>query len=131
MREIGAFILSQLGTPEKPFADESFAALGPLLEDPYWEVRYAAAMAVGFLADADRQPPQAMRDRIIELARDESADVRAGVAVALGSIHHPVAAASLSRLLDDGDPGVQQDAELGLELRDVYGFDGGTRAAAE
>lgn len=43
MREIAAFILGQLGTPAYPFAAASFPVLGRLMEDPYWEVRRAAA----------------------------------------------------------------------------------------
>lgn len=131
MREIGAFVLGQLGTPGRPFAEESFAALGPLLDDPYWEVRRAAAGAIGFLSDAGRQAPASVQDRLIALADDPMPDVRTSVAVALGTIDDPRAATCLERLLDDENPVVRDDAELGIELREGRGFDGDRRAAAE
>jgi HEAT repeat protein len=131
MREIAAFILGQLGTPDRPFAAESFPALGRLLDDPYWEVRRAAAAAVGSLSGPGCQAPRAVQDRVIALAADATPDVRTSVAVALGTIDDNRAKACLERLLDDEDQTVREDAQLGLELRAACGLDGGGRVAAE
>ena len=119
MREIAAFILGQLGTPERPFAAESFPVLGRLLDDPYWEVRRAAAGAVGMLSGPGRQADPAIQGRLLDLAGDRVPDVRASVAAALGTIDDARARSRLERLLDDDDPQVRDDAELGLELLEL------------
>lgn len=119
LREIAAFILGQLGMPDYPYADASFPVLGRLMDDPYWEVRRAAAGAVGALSGPGRQAAPSVRDRLVALAAADVPDVRASVAVALGTVDDPRARTCLERLLDDHDPVVRDDAELGLELLDL------------
>lgn len=133
MREIAAFVLGQLGTPAYPYAAGSFPILGRLMEDPYWEVRRAAAGAVGTLSGPGRQADVSVQGRLVALAVDKVPDVRASVAVALGMIDDPRARACLERLLDDDEPVVRDDAELGLELLDIDGDGeaGHERVAAE
>lgn len=133
MREIAAFVLGQLGTPAYPYAAASFPVLGRLMEDPYWEVRRAAAGAVGTLSGPGRQADASVQGRLVALAVDAVPDVRASVAVALGMIDDPRARACLERLLDDDEPVVRDDAELGLELLDTDGDGeaGHERVAAE
>lgn len=114
MREVAVFVLAQLGTPKRPYADQTFPALLPLLNDPYWEVRRAAAQAVGCLSWVVPIPAD-IRDRLLALATDEAADVRTAVAAALGSVDDPRTTACLLRLADDDDPVVRDDAESSLE----------------
>ena len=131
MREIAAFVLGQLGTPDRPFAKESFPILGRLLDDAYWEVRRAAIGAIGSLSEPGRQAPPAIRERVLALAADPVPEVRTSVAVALGTIDDVGAKTCLEHLLDDEDQSVRDDARLGLELRAACGLDGGGRVAAE
>lgn len=74
-----------------------------------------------------------MQDRLVALTDDDVPDVRASVAVALGMIDDPRARSCLERLLDDDEPVVRDDAELGLELLDLEDEDaaGHERVAAE
>src|SRR4051812_89619 len=65
MREIAAFVLGQLGSPECPYADQTFPALDELLRDPYFEVRSAAAGAIGSLASLGHQPPDHLRAHLV------------------------------------------------------------------
>lgn len=131
MREIAAFILGQLGTADRPFAQESFPALGRLLDDAYWEVRRAAVGAIGSLSEPGRQAPRAVRDRVLALATDAAPDVRTSVSVALGTIDDPQARVCLERLLEDEDRRVREDAQLGLDIMEADRLDGGGRVAAE
>ena len=131
MREIAAFVLGQLGLTGRPYARPSYPVLARLLDDPYWEVRRAAAGAVGTLAEA-LQPPEGLRDRLFALATDDKADVRTAIAAALGSVDDPRTEACLARLADDDDPVVRDDAEFSLELREeLKGDEAAHPASAE
>lgn len=78
MREIGVFILGQLGTPDFPYKSESTQLIAErLTSDKSYAVRVAAAAALGQLKAIDQL------DVLIRATSDESADVRACVAFAL------------------------------------------------
>ena len=109
-REIAAFLLGQLGTPNYPYRDKSIPYLRKLLFDDYYEVRGVAASSLGWL-HAD----EAAYD-LITLACDPEAYVREGVAFALGrvSLTKDVQVV-LEKLADDADSGVREWALFSLE----------------
>jgi hypothetical protein len=76
-REVAAFVLGQLGHPTCPFATDSFPILDTLLEDPYWEVRVQALVAIASLAMLDHEPQDYVIRRFAERAYDDQREVRA------------------------------------------------------
>jgi HEAT repeat protein len=70
-REIAAFILGQLGTPDRPFKAASIAPLEKLCADAAHEVRVAALAALGHLGAS------AAAQSIRRARRDSHPDVRA------------------------------------------------------
>jgi HEAT repeat protein len=124
VREQGAFVLGQLGTPERPYSEESVPILISLLEnDPDEDVRAAAAFALGHLGN-----PQAI-SHLIDYANDESVEIKFGVAFSLGCFFEsPEVVAPLISLSADADEDVRNWATFGLgtcldidtkELRDA------------
>lgn len=107
-REIGAFLLGQLGTPNMPFRDESVPLLElRLSEDPSPAVREAAAAALGHLHALQSV------DVLISAACDETAQVRAAVAFSLSRLQDsPRAISCLKQLQHDLDPMVREWASI-------------------
>jgi HEAT repeat protein len=108
IREVAAFGLGQLGTPEKPFRAVSSELLVDLLSrDESADVRAAAAAALGHLF-VDESLPEASARALSTAAADSDARVRACVAFAL-SAHRdsPVAARVLRDLEHDEDADVR------------------------
>lgn len=73
-REIGAFLLGQIGTPERPYREESVPLLVSLCRDKAPEVRVAALAALGHLkaSEAAKVVERAKRDpepEVKEMAR--------------------------------------------------------------
>lgn len=99
-REIGAFILGQLGTPKLPYKEKSVPLLERILTtDRSASVRAAAAAALGHLRARESI------DVLVRAAGDRSRDVRSCVASAL--IRFPrsgKARMCLNRLSQDEDP---------------------------
>lgn len=115
VREICAFILGQLGTPDMPYRNNSWPLLLELLSDQAPEVRAAAAAALGHLC-FDSMPFEVERALILR-SKDHDKDVRSCVAYALGnSSGSEDAKKVLYQLKEDEDPSVQTYAELGLDL---------------
>lgn len=109
-REIAAFLLGQLGTPDYPYRDKSIPYLRKLLLDDYYEVRGVAASSLGWL-----HAHEATYD-LIALACDSEAYVREGVAFALGRLNPTLEIhLTLKKLADDTNLGVREWAELSLE----------------
>ncbi len=109
-REIAAFILGQLGTPELPFRATSIPALMRLASDNDTEVRSAAIAGLGHLR-ADEAV-----DIIIAASQDSSNLVRGCAVAALG--HLTSSAAVISALRDrlrDDDATVREWAASELE----------------
>ena len=102
-REIAAFLLGQLGTPQFPFKERTV----PLLErslatDPSDAVREAAAAGLGHL-NAEESIPI-----LLKAAQDQNPGVRAAVASSLGRFRHDKRAAScLRKLRRDSDESVR------------------------
>jgi HEAT repeat protein len=115
-REIGAFVLGQLGTPTCPFAAQSFPILFKLLDDPYFEVQAVAVGAIGFLASLGHLAPAAVFKRVLQLSQAKEPEVRAAVASTLGFFDAPEAAQVLRTLCNDGEGSVSDAADFALEL---------------
>lgn len=107
-REIGAFLLGQLGTPNMPFRDETIPLLeSRLREDPFPAVREAAAAALGHLHAVQSV------DALISAADDETAQVRAAIAFSLSRFQDsPEALSCLKQLQHDQDPMVREWAAI-------------------
>lgn len=111
-REIGAFLLGQLGIPKRPFRKHSIPILVNLLgNDPSMEVRAAAAAALGHL-----QAVEATAE-LVDRASDPSPDVRMCVAFALGALKHSrKIGTTLRKLSRDENNEVREWADLSLEI---------------
>lgn len=114
-REVAAFLLGQLGTPECPFASESFPILLGLMKDTDSEVSYVAVGAIGSLASLGKRPPDDVLSAILEFASRPNAHARLAAADALGCIHEPAARDALARLAEDPDADVAETAKFWLE----------------
>ncbi len=81
VREIAAFVLGQLGTPQFPFKKQSVSVLIKLLKkDSSHEVRAAAAAALGHLGSNEAM------ESLLQSVHDKHDQVRTCVAFALGSM---------------------------------------------
>lgn len=113
-REVAAFILGQLGTPERPFRKQSIPILSNLLRyDPIPQVRAAAAAALGHLSSLESF------EYLNDASRDKDADVRASIAFALGKIKDEKAIQPLIKLTHDDDGEVVSWAVVGLITLDI------------
>ena len=109
VRNEGAFILGQLGTPERPFREESTPVLIDLLEnDPDDSVRASAAAALGHLENSPAIP------HLIRSAVDKSAEVRFNTAFALGCFSSADVVDTLIALSTDPDNDVRNWATFGI-----------------
>jgi hypothetical protein len=112
LREIGAFVLGQLGTPKFPFRSEAIGVLARLLSrDRSAIVRSAAAAALGHLgADEAKQV-------LLKLTKDQSQSVRLSIAFALGRVSaNDAVRNALRRLTRDRNQEVREWARLSQEL---------------
>lgn len=102
-REMGAFILGQLGTPKLPFREPSIPALQELLlRDPAANVRASAAASLGHLRASGAI------DTLVAASTDADPDVRACIASALARFPRSKKARScLDRLANDADEKVR------------------------
>lgn len=116
-REIGAFVLGQLGTPTCPFASDSFRPLCLLLDDPYFEVREAAIGSIGFLASLGREPPKAIVDKILLLSEDTEDAVRKSAALTLALIPTEASRKRLTDMKFDCSAEVRDAAAFALEMQ--------------
>lgn len=108
-REISAFLLGQLGTPERPFAESTMPLLVDLLaKDTAPNVRAAAAAAIGYLGLADGF------SAIENALSDGDVSVREYAAFALGRLHDLRAVERLLQLTFDNNPEVVYWAVVGL-----------------
>ncbi len=115
MREICAFVLGQLGTPQMPFKVSSIPILEKLITDSNPEVRAASAAAFGHIC-FDGMPSE-VENALCNAASDNSSDVRCCVAASLGSASDKKKAqAILAKLLQDPNSQVREYAELGLDI---------------
>lgn len=109
-REIGCFILAQLGTPDFPFAAASMKSLVRVaLNDTCIDARAAAVAALGHLGHPDGL------DTVLQAAADAAPEVRQMAAFSLGSFDFSRVESTLASLLDDPDPGVREWAQAWLD----------------
>jgi HEAT repeat protein len=110
-RNIGCFMLGQIGK-DRPFKAQSIPLLiHHLVTDESIEVRAQCAAALGHLK-ADEAAPT-----LIVAAREQSADVRASVAAAIGHLTPSrELRESLRVLLGDDDGDVREWAEISEEI---------------
>lgn len=111
VREICAFTLGQLGTPNYPYRIKVIPILVSLASDESAEVRAAAISGLGHIAANE------VVETLVNAASDASPMVRASAAGALGSVAAtPEVMMTVRTLLHDEDLDVREWAELGLEL---------------
>lgn len=109
VRDKGAFILGQLGTPERPYSEQSAPVLINLLEnDPDEGVRASAAYALGHLGNPIAVP------QLLVNTKHRSAEIRLGVAFALCSFDGQNVVDALITLSSDSDRDVRDWATAGL-----------------
>jgi HEAT repeat protein len=117
-REIGAFILGQLGTPDMPYRNQSIPLLVQLFTDRSADVRAAAVASIGHLGSGKIHfNDDRLLDKIVALSRDKSPGVRCCCAVALMSFAtSPKVIETLELLLKDKNGDVIEWAQASLEL---------------
>lgn len=115
VREIAAFVLGQLGTPNMPFKNESLPILLRLITDDQSEVRAAAAAAMGHICFSNM--PEEVEESLYKAASDVDNDVRCCVASSLGNASRTDKTwAVLDVLLQDSDSQVREYAQLGKDI---------------
>ena len=108
-REIAAFLLGQLGTPDMPFREQSIPILKKLMIDDYHEVQSAAISALGHLSANDAY------GEICAQVSHLNSDVRESVAFALGRLQiNNKVVESLRILSEDANAGVREWALLSI-----------------
>jgi HEAT repeat protein len=115
-REVAAYLLGQLGTPEYAFSSESIEPLFTLMCDKYFEVRATSVIALGFIAMRLKHLPKRILEKMISLSRDPEPSVRWAVAFALGYIRQPSALACLKEMGDDTDSKVRESVDSAVQL---------------
>jgi HEAT repeat protein len=105
---VRAVAAGALGSAPADRAAEARAALRPVLDDGRPDVRYAAALSVGELAD-----PEAV-DRLVHMLDDRDIMPRQAAAISLGKIGDPAAVEPLIRALANGPPDVRFQAAASL-----------------
>jgi HEAT repeat protein len=112
-REIAAFLLGQLGTPNLPYRDRSIPILSQLLNDDYYEVVSAAVAALGHLKASE------VIDDILNIAFHEEDYVRENVAFALSHLKlDKVSIKALRKLKNDNNPDVREWAIYALKRKE-------------
>jgi HEAT repeat protein len=115
VREIVAFALGQLGTPNFPYKEQSIPLLLNLLSDDDFEVRAAAVAAFGHLGIDGM--PEVVEEQLVAMVDDQSEDVRECLACALGSSSgSEKVVVTLVRLQNDSSERVRSWAAIGFEL---------------
>lgn len=113
-REIGAFVLGQLGTPEYPYATESLGPLSSQLNDAYYEVRATTLTAIAFLSGKTTIPNWLFR-AVAKTVTDMAPEVREAAAFTLGLLDFAEAKPLLEGMCLDSDPAVAEEAAAALE----------------
>ena len=115
-REIGAFLLGQLGTPNHPYKMQSFPYLVRLMSDTSSEVRASAVAAIGHLGSSNPIDDNNLLNCVIQLAEDKCSDVRFCCAFALASFNSDDARKALNSLIADRCKIVRDWAKTSLEI---------------
>jgi HEAT repeat protein len=116
-REIGAFILGQLGTPDLPYKSESLAILNRLISDDSTDVKSAAIAACGHLGNTGLIDDEAIIEGILRSINDKDKDVRISCAFAICSLKPTEEVVlALNKLLSDEEPEVVEWAEFSKDI---------------
>jgi len=115
-REIAAFLLGQLGTPNHPYKIKSFPYLIRLMSDVSSEVRASAVAAIGHLGAGTLIDDNNILDHVIQLTKDKCSDVRFCCAFALASFNSDDARKTLNHLITDRSKRVRDWAKTSLEI---------------
>jgi HEAT repeat protein len=117
VREISAFILGQLGTPNKSFKNDTIPILTSLSNDENIDVRIAAIYALGHLGDVNEYTDPVLIDILKKAAEDMSDDVRLSAAFLISSFKLDAEILNiLSKLKRDHNFDVSEYAELSEEI---------------
>lgn len=116
-REIGAFILGQLGISVFPFKEGSITPLIQLISDDSDDVCTAAIVALGHLGADGFIDNDEFILKLLQLANHQNADIRAACAYSLSSIN-PTSDVidALNKLCSDSDEDVAEWAMTSLEI---------------
>lgn len=115
VREICAFVLGQLGTPDMPFKEQAVPDLLRLLTDNNVDVRAASAAAIGHAFVSGM--PNSVEKALYDAANDSESLVRCCVASALGSAENITEARKVLNILaKDADQKVREYASLGQDI---------------
>ena len=120
-RELGAYILGQLGTPQMPFAAQSMPILVRAFDDPNDDVVSSALSAIGHLATYTKKiTDEKLIDKLIQFTKHTNPDIRISALTALASCEAASSVMNaIKECLHDSNSDVVEWAEVSLEaIRD-------------
>lgn len=122
VREISAFILGQLGTPDKPFKNDSIPLLVELSNDKESDVRIAAIYALGHLGCVGEYTDISLTNVLEKAARDTNDNIRLSAAFLISSFKFDTVIQDILMILkNDFNSDVVEYAELSEEIyKDEY-----------
>jgi len=114
-REVGAYILGQLGTPKMPFAKDSFPLLESSLNDDNEEVLVATISAIGHLWEYTNYVEDKLFNKVKKFIAHKNREIRISSLMALVSTNKEVVN-MVNKLLQDKDKEVREWAEVAKEI---------------
>jgi HEAT repeat protein len=118
-REIGAYILGQLGTPNMPYAEKSLTLLYKLLDDKSKQVISTSISSIGHLwSHTVILKDKKIIEKIIKFTEDKSLNIRISSVMALSSLPYTKDIENIIRniLKYDNNDEVKEWAEIALEI---------------
>lgn len=117
VKEISAFILGQLGTPNKSFKNDTIPILTSLSNDENVDVRVAAIYALGHLGDVNEYTDSVLVEILKKAAKDINDDIRLSAAFLISSFKLDAEILDiLLKLKRDQNFDVAEYAELSEEI---------------
>jgi HEAT repeat protein len=118
-REIGAYILGQLGTPKMPYIKESLPLLDKILNDKSKQVVSTAISSIGHLWSHTKvYKNEDMINKIIKFTHNKSSNIRISAVMALSSVNNIDDIETIIRniIINDQNEEVREWAEVALEI---------------
>ena len=118
-REIGSYVLGQLGTPNMPFAKESMPFLYKLLDDKSISVKSSAISSIGHLWSlSDVEKDEQIVDKIINFTNDRHISIQISSIMALSSlIGNKKAMRAIKKILNNSKiQEVKEWAEVAMDI---------------
>ncbi len=118
-REIGAYILGQLGTPNMPFVKDSLPLLYQLFDDSSRQVVSVAISSVGHLWQyTTPSKDNSIINKIINFTKHKSPNIRISSIMTLSSVYNREDIVLVLRniMANDINTDVQEWAEVALEI---------------